>query len=415
MKSFGCAGLVVGAVCLLGCGSTARGFDPASDAGASGEGGAATGGSSGGGGSPSHGGGSAGSVSHGGSSGAVGDESNAGAAAVAGAESGGGAAGAGAGGAPGAGASAGGAPGAGANAGGAAAVDTTPPKVLSILPANGAKGITSDAKIVITFSESVDKASAQAALTSSAGNLTYAWNADSTVLTATPVTALPYGAGATATSFTVQISTGLEDLANNQLSAAFSSSFSTLRQISLKISRPVTGTYVVSDYPSASAVSGDSSPVIGDGFGNEAYRAVPDFDISALPNGITSIASATLSVPISVTNVIAADVPWGSPLTTLGNLNVYHVYDQPITTSTFDKTALSSVGTLMTSAVPTTGTKTISVTASVQDDYNNRAARSNHSMYRLQFPQLTDNDAALDFVGIPFSQNMTIDVVYLIQ
>lgn len=410
MKSFGCAGLVVGAVCLLGCGSTARGFDPSS---AAGQGGSDDGGS-GAGGSVSHGGsGAGGGVSHGGSnsSGAGGDESSAGAAATAGTEPS-------AGGAPsaGAGAPAGGALGGGAGGmAGAAPVDTTPPKVLSIVPANGAKGVTSDASIVVTFSEAVDKAAAQAALTTSAGTLSYSWNAASTVLTATPVSALSYATGATATSYTVQISTGLKDLANNHSDLAFSSSFSTLRQISTKLSRPVSGTYVVSDYPSAAPFTGDSSPVIGDGFGNECDRTVPDFDISGLPNGITSIVSATLSVPISLTNVIAADVDWGAPFSTLGNLSVYHIYDQPITTSTFNKAALSSIGTLMTSAALSTGTKTISVTAALQDDYANRAARSNHSMYRLQFAQLTDSDAALDLVGIPFNLNLTIDVVYLIQ
>ena len=38
---------------------------------------------------------------------------------------------------------------------GSAPLDATPPQVSSIVPANGAKGVTSDAKIVITFSEAV--------------------------------------------------------------------------------------------------------------------------------------------------------------------------------------------------------------------------------------------------------------------
>jgi len=410
MKSFGCAGLVLGAVCLAGCGSTARDFDPSSAAGQSAAGSdndvGGAGGSVSGAGRNS---GTAGSVSHGGNnnssgaggaSDAGGAEPSAGASAVGGAQPGAGAGGVASGGITG--------------MAGAAPVDTTAPKVLSIVPANGAKGVASDAKIVITFSEAVDKASAQAALTTSAGTLSYAWDASSTVLTATPVSALSYATGATATSYTVQLSTGLKDLANNHSDAAFSSSFSTLRQIALKISRPVTGTYGVTDEPYAGPNTEDSSPVIGDGFGNECHRALPDFDISALPDALTSIVGATMSIPISMTNPIAGDVYWGTPFTTLGNLLVYHVYEQPITSASFNKAALSSVGTLMTSNLLVSGIKTINVLTSLQDDFTNRVARGHHSMYRVQFPTCTDNDAALDLIAIPFNDTMSIDVTYLI-
>jgi hypothetical protein len=80
-----------------------------------------------------------------------------------------------------------------------------------------------------------------------------------------------------------------------------------------------------------------------------------------------------------------------------------------------NKAALSSVGTLMTAAFPSDfGIKTIDVTAAVANDFTNRVARGNHSMYRLQFAKTTDNDAALDLVAIPFNGTMSIDVVYLI-
>ena len=297
---------------------------------------------------------------------------------------------------------------------GSAPIDTLPPVVNSIVPANGAKGVKADTKIVVTFSEAVDKTAAQAALTTSAGAVAFTWNAQGTELTATPSSPLVYATGATATSYTVQVSTGLKDLAGNHSVAAFNSSFSTLRQASLKISREVNNTYTVVSTGEVFASSGDASPAIGDGYDNSGFRSFPDFDISALPASLTTIVSASMSIPITLTSPINSSADWGTPLASLGNLLVDHVFDSPIQATSFSKAALSSVGTLMTSTTPYSGVKTIEVTDAVNDDFANRVARANHSLYRLQFAKLTDNDAALDRVGIPFNQPMTLDIVYLI-
>ena len=302
-----------------------------------------------------------------------------------------------------------------AGTGGAIVVDTTPPQVDSITPVDGAKGVKSDAKIVVTFSEPVDRLAAQEAITTSAGSLAFSWNAASTVVTATP-SLLAYATGASATTYTVQVSTGLRDIAGNHSTTAFNSSFSTLRQLSLTIIRQILGTRTVTSDFGVSPHDGDdagSSPSIGDTYSNGNERAFPDFNIESFPAVLTTIVSAKLSIPIAKSP--APDIHWDNPFATLGDLQVDHIYDFPIAETSLNKPALSSVGTLMSAATPSDfGIKTIDVTAAFTDDYVNRVARGNHSMYRLQFAKTTDNDATIDAVAIPFSGMMSIDVVYLI-
>lgn len=297
---------------------------------------------------------------------------------------------------------------------GATTSDTTAPTIVSIVPADGAKGIALDAKIVVTFSEAVDKASAEAALTSSVGNVNVAWNAAGTALTATPATLLSYPTDGSTKSYSVQFGTDLKDSAGNHLAAAFSSSFSTLRQLTAKLSRPVLGLVSVSDYPSIEVAEADASLFIGDTPGNTYDRAFPYFDISSLPAATTTIVSAKMSIPISLRIVGANDVDTGKPFTDLGNLLVEHVYDWPIQFSSLTKPPLSSVGTLMTAATAMTGVSTIEVTAAVMDDFTNRVARGNRSMYRLFFPKTTDNDSLLDSVTIPFNGTVALDITYLV-
>lgn len=407
MKSVGMVGLVAGLVSVgfVACGNASRDFE--ASAGAAGEEteAGAAGKLTGSAGSKA---GSTGTAGHAPAAGAAGEEPSEG-----GNNPGGGTGGeapaAGSGGMAMGGAPAGGAPAAGS--GGMAPVDTTPPSVVSIVPANGAKAIKADTKIVVTFSEPVNKTAAQAALTTSAGNLTFDWNADGTVLTATPVTALTYAT--TAKAYTVQISTGLADLAGNHSTAAFNSTFSLLRQLELKINKPVTGTWTVSTYPEAYQQSGDGSPTIGDSPSNTYSRVILEFDISGLPAGVTAISQATMTAWINLTNPINNN-DWGTAFPDLGNLLVDHIYETSITAATTTKTALNAVGTLMTTVAPTSGDKSIAVTSSVQDDYVNRVSRGNRTQYRLQFAKTTDNDGALDIVAVHFAKGLTLDIFYLI-
>jgi hypothetical protein len=117
--------------------------------------------------------------------------------------------------------------------------DTTPPMVVSVTPSNGTTGVKSDAKIVITFSEAMDKASVKSALAVpplAIDGFTVAWSSNDSVLTVTPTASLAYATGASASataalSYTVALSTSAKDVAGNPLISGHNSAFSTLRRI----------------------------------------------------------------------------------------------------------------------------------------------------------------------------------------
>jgi hypothetical protein len=297
--------------------------------------------------------------------------------------------------------------------------DVTAPTVLSISPANGAKGVTATTKIVITFSEAVKQVSAESAFTSNVGAVVFSWNAAGTVLTVTPATPFSYAEStvpnAAAKTYSVSIGTGVQDLAGNYLPAASSSTFSTLRRITATLARDLVSTYVVTSYVGQAPylATNDGGGNIGDGFANEYDRVFPDFDITPLPAALQSIESATLTIDINVTNPTGGG-DWGTPFVTLGNLVVDHITDIPIKQSSLDVTALARVGVLMTNNLVISGDKTIDVTDSVANDFAFRAARANHSQYRLQFVTKTDNDSNPDLVTVqPFS-TMYMEVTYII-
>ncbi|HEU0072673.1 MAG TPA: Ig-like domain-containing protein [Dehalococcoidia bacterium] len=105
------------------------------------------------------------------------------------------------------------------------------PYVLTVLPADGAIGVAVDANIVLHFSESMDKASVQAAFNLSTGNCgVFAWNSEATKLTFNPCNDFAYG-----TVVEVEIYETAADKLGLGMDDAFESSFRVLRQTTTKI------------------------------------------------------------------------------------------------------------------------------------------------------------------------------------
>ena len=116
-----------------------------------------------------------------------------------------------------------------------AAGDTTPPSIVSVTPASGTVGVTSDSVITVTFSEAMDRAATVAAYTSTelpATAVTFEWNAAGTILTIRPKNPLAYKQVGElhepAMQYSIGFTTAARDLAGNPL-AAFTSIFKTLR------------------------------------------------------------------------------------------------------------------------------------------------------------------------------------------
>jgi hypothetical protein len=306
--------------------------------------------------------------------------------------------------------------------------DITAPAVVSITPAAGTKGVASNAKVVVTFSEGMDHASTEAAF-SMGTPVTFVWTGN--VLTATPNAALVYATStdknAPAKSYTVAIGVGAKDVSGNALAAAASSSFSTLRRITLSFSVELRDTYDISNWPSLyvppypasdgmSLAQNDGGGMMGDGFGDESDKLFPDFDITNLPSGIVTLENAKFTCNIFTNNPTEGD-PWEDPFpsTALGDLVVDHVSVVPLDASAFDVAALDRAGTLMTLATKANGLTSLNVTSSVASDYAQRSARKNHAQFRLQFTKLTNHDQLVNAVTVfPFS-TLTLDVTYTIQ
>ncbi len=112
----------------------------------------------------------------------------------------------------------------------ASQVDTTPPSVLSVSPANGATNILTSAGITVAFSEALNAATVSTTTvkllsgsTSVAATIIY--NATNKTATITPTAAL-----ANSTTYSVSIlggASGIKDVAGNALTQTFSSTFTT--------------------------------------------------------------------------------------------------------------------------------------------------------------------------------------------
>ena len=161
--------------------------------------------------------------------------------------------------------------------------DTTPPTILSVSPANGALGVRADANVVITFTEPMNRASAELAyeLTSiPASGASFVWSDDSTVLTVNPDTDLAYAVG-TSTSFPSQrsysltIRRGAEDAAGNAMENDVAWSFETLLRISQDL---VPDQYAVRMGPPAGSVCSGSA-FVGDDISNGGSFVVVPINI----------------------------------------------------------------------------------------------------------------------------------------
>jgi len=111
------------------------------------------------------------------------------------------------------------------------AEDTTPPTVVSVLPADGSTDVATNTAISVTFSEDMDTTtindttitvSSSAGTLSAPRNLSGAVSYANKVATFTPAAALPFS-----TTLSVTVTTAVTDLAGNALVAAYVFAFST--------------------------------------------------------------------------------------------------------------------------------------------------------------------------------------------
>lgn len=103
-----------------------------------------------------------------------------------------------------------------------AAPDTTPPTVSSIIPSNGAAGVSVNAPITVTFDEAVDAALINTDTFTLSNGVMGDVSYSDKVATFTPLTPLAYN-----TTYTATITTGVKDLAGNAMTVPYTWSFTT--------------------------------------------------------------------------------------------------------------------------------------------------------------------------------------------
>ena len=298
---------------------------------------------------------------------------------------------------------------AGAASGGTGGVeeDTTPPRIIDALPADGEAGVREDAKIVITFSEPMDQAATETAYESpdiSAGEVTMEWNAAGDVLTITPNAPLPYAnAGdraVAALEFAYKINTSATDLAGNPLAADPEYHFTTARRCTRALEPVASLTGLVS----SNGYDATNDIIVGDGSANQEYRGFLTLDMSKLPDGILEFESAKLHVDQeSIT---------GTPYLSLGSVQLHEADFATLDMTAFNAASLNNLGVL--ASEKRLDTKSVDVVRTLAADYSQRTSLGDLSQFRLQFSTPISFDSAADNAHFDLT-TLGMDVTYLAE
>lgn len=267
------------------------------------------------------------------------------------------------------------------------------PVVVSIDPPHGATGLYADQLITITFSEPMDEALMDQALEfSSPSALVLSWNEDSTVLTIDPTLDLAYATGSSPIAvdpleYTIEVTTDATDVAGNPLEEGVSSTFFTLRNLTVGIPHDsaYTGTIVGSTGEIQTGAGDD--PIVGDHSDNVPRRGFMGFSISGLPSGIVQFNSAQLRADQWLVS--------GNPIPSLGSaVTIHHISPEVLPGGAFGSAQLENLGVWSDEdSYSATNTKSTDVTNNVQYDYENGET---HTQYRLELPTQTNFNTTTD-------------------
>jgi chitodextrinase len=175
------------------------------------------------------------------------------------------------------------------------APDTTAPRVLGSSPATDERGVALNATITVTFSESMDRKSAEEAFTiTEPSGLNrqgiFIWNDEGTEMTFKPDRYYEFYYG-DAVEWRVQNTA--KDQAGNDLESSYLSNFRVvqLSYITLYSEESLDGHVQSDGYVNVYS----STTEVGDDYNNVSKRAFFTFDLSQLPNDVTKVNSAYLS------------------------------------------------------------------------------------------------------------------------
>ncbi len=286
-------------------------------------------------------------------------------------------------------------------------VDDIAPSVAGSTPSDDAEGVLAPTSIEVVFSEPMDTASVEAALdTAALGAVSLAWSADDTIVTIDPQSDLDYATGTSPVgleplAYEFTLSTDATDVAGNALDAAWASSFTTARRITVELDHDPAYTGGVTSSGVLQTGSGDD-PIVGDHSDNVARRGFMGFAITSLPAGILEIEEARLSAN-----------QWlvlGDPIPSLGAAaTIAHIAPEALPGGAYASAPLEQLGVFSDEdSYGPDNEKSVDVTTNVAYDY---AQGESHTLYRLQFTSATNYNSSTD--RLRFSGEV-LEVTYLV-
>jgi hypothetical protein len=288
------------------------------------------------------------------------------------------------------------------------------PRIVSVSPADGARAVSNDVHIVITFSVPMDQARTEAAYQSEgvpSSSVSFSWNDAGTVLTITPNDPLDYPTGSDPAAVDVRsinyfLSASAQDLEGQHLAAPAEFSFDLLRQINVSLAarqnRDLTGSWRSNDtYGQGNCARNQDTVCVGDtGAGGDQYKGFMSFDLTPLPNGMAQLSAARLNFQITQRA--------GNPFNGLGALTLDHAAFEAIGPDAFQADPLAALGRIATNG--NTGTVLqVDVRTALSADVGNRS----QAQFRLAFEQETNDNGNADTL-ISAWDTQRIDVSYLI-
>ncbi|NPC49018.1 hypothetical protein D7X99_03285 [Corallococcus sp. AB032C] len=291
--------------------------------------------------------------------------------------------------------------------------DTVAPSVLSTTPASGAIGLERKPTIKVTFSEPMNRASTEAAIsfTTPAGFTPggFSWNASSTEVSFTSTGEFAHG-----TSVAWRIANSAQDAAGNTLLAEATKNFRTIRIY----------TAIIDCDPETSGSLGAPSYFrqtffynvawVGDDSGANIERLFLGFQLNSLPENLTRLVSSRLKWPVSM--II------GDPFSKFGALLLEPVDvgdsielsvtpANPETVADYQAPALSSAVAVSLSDKPLRGE--FDVTSWTAQDWGNRNLRNKRTQYRLRFEAPNNSDQVKDQVYSDSIDNPTLATLWV--
>ena len=280
-----------------------------------------------------------------------------------------------------------------------AGLDTTPPTIVSVTPADGQRGVSSDAVVEIRFSEAMNTAATEAAYESSdlpVPGVTFTWQDDNRVLVIRPAQPLRIASGTdvsqvSAAQYAYRLRGDASDVAGNRLSP-LAVVFFVARQIEQTLGsvrdRTLTGSWrsdgvygvVDCEIQDNTVCAGDSPSA-----GEPGYRGFISFDPRVLPSDHLAVTAAELSLTMSS--------EFNTPFDDLGPLHIDQIRFEAIDTAAYEAVAETALGLLSTAADPG-DTMRADVLAAFGPDA--RAGRL--SQYRIRFDTASNVDGNADLI-----------------